>query len=127
MTTLLLLHDNRSTYGSTLDGYRQAPQREWLGILQGKIRGELSAMGEVYLEESCALDPNLLTHRVMLEWTMVNPDALETGCLGNLSMSRDSGVEERQRINKKLDLIQSDRASPSVTDAKKYKDEDQPP
>ena len=95
----------------------KAPQRERLGILQGKVRGELSAMGEVHLEESCVLDPNLLAHLVMLEWTMVNPDALETGCLGNLFIFGDSDVEERQRINKKLDLIQSGGASPSLTDA----------
>ena len=55
----------------------KAPQRERLGILQGKVHGELSAMGEVHLEESCVLDPNLLAHLVRLEWTMVNPDALE--------------------------------------------------
>ena len=79
----------------------KAPQRERLGILQGKVRGELSAMGEVHHEESCVLDPNLLAHIVMLEWTMVNPDALETGCLGNLFIFGDSDVEERQRINKK--------------------------
>ena len=75
-------------------------------------------MGEVHLEESCVLDPNLITHLVMLEWTMVNLDAVETGCLGELIIFWDSDVEERQRINKKLDLIQSGGAIPSLTDAK---------
>ena len=45
------------------------------------------------------------SYLVMLEWTMVNPDALETGCLGNLFIFWDSDVKERQHINKKLDLV----------------------
>ena len=81
------------------------PQREQLGILQGNVHGELSAIEEVHLEESCVLDPNFLIHLVMLEWTMVNPDGIETGCLGNLSILGDSDVDERQRINKKFDII----------------------
>ena len=95
----------------------KAPQRERLGIFQCKVDVELSDMGEVHLEESCDLDANLPTHRVMIEWIMVNPDALETGCLANLFMFGYSDVDEHQRINKKLDQIQSVGIIPSLTDA----------
>ena len=62
----------------------KSPQREGLVILQGKVHSDLSAMGEVHIKESCVLEPNLLTHLVILEWTIVNLDALETGCLGKI-------------------------------------------
>ncbi len=42
------------------------------------------------------------------------PLPLETGCLGNAFLFTDSNVEERQRINKQLQLIQSGGATPSL-------------
>ncbi len=48
---------------------------------------------------------------------MITPDSLETGCLGNAFLFTDSDVQEHQRINKQLQLIQSGGATPSLTDA----------
>jgi hypothetical protein len=48
---------------------------------------------------------------------MIMPDSLETGCLGNAFLFTDLDVEERQRINNQLQLIQSGGATPSLADA----------
>jgi hypothetical protein len=48
---------------------------------------------------------------------MITPNSLKTGCLGNVFLFTDSDVEERQRINKQLQLIQSGGANPSLLDA----------
>ncbi len=86
-------------------------------ILQGKVRGELLTMDAVFLAEEFTVNLNLLTHLTSLQWAMITPDSLETGCLGNAFLFTDSNVEERQRINKQLLLIQSGGATPSLMDA----------
>jgi hypothetical protein len=48
---------------------------------------------------------------------MITSNSLETGCLGNAFLFTDLDVEERQRINKQLQLIQSGGATPSLADA----------
>ena len=94
-----------------------APACDRLMILQGKVRGKLLTMDAVFSAEEFTVDLNLLTHLTSLQWAMITPDSLETGCLGNAFLFTDSDVEERQRINKQLQLIQSGGATPSLTDA----------
>jgi hypothetical protein len=48
---------------------------------------------------------------------MITPNSLETGCLDNAFLVTDSNVEERQRINKQLQLIQSGGTTLSLLDA----------
>jgi hypothetical protein len=86
-------------------------------ILQGKVRGKLLTMDAVFSTEEFTVDPNLLTHLTSLQWVMITPDSLKTGCLGNAFLFPDSNVEECQRINKQLQLIQSGGATLSLTDA----------
>jgi hypothetical protein len=86
-------------------------------ILQGKVRGNLLTMDAVFLAEEFTVDLNLLTHLISLQWAMITPDSLKTGCLGNAFLFTDSDVEERQHINKQLQLIQSGGATKSLTDA----------
>ncbi len=69
-------------------------------ILQGKFSGELLSMDAVFLAEELTVNLNLVTHLTSLQWAMITPDSLETGCLGNDFLFTDSDVEERQRINK---------------------------
>ncbi len=94
-----------------------APARDQLMILQGKIHGELLSMDVVFLAEEFTLDLNLLTHLTSLQWAMISPNSLETGCLGNAFLFTDSDVEECQCINKQLQLIQSRGATLSLLDA----------
>jgi hypothetical protein len=44
---------------------------------------------------------------------MLNPDALETGSLGNAFLFTDSDVETAQGINRQIDFIQQGGATPS--------------
>ncbi len=62
-------------------------------------------MDAVFLAEEFTVDLNLLTHLTSLQWAMITPDSLETSCLGNAFLFTDSNMEERQRINKQLQLI----------------------
>jgi hypothetical protein len=48
---------------------------------------------------------------------MITPNSLETGCLGNAFLFTDFDMEERQPINKQLQLIQSRGAILSLLDA----------
>jgi hypothetical protein len=48
---------------------------------------------------------------------MITPNSLETGCIGNAFLFTDSNVEERQCINKQLQLIQSRGPTRSLSDA----------
>ncbi len=48
---------------------------------------------------------------------MLNPDALETGSLGNAFFFTDSDVETAQGINRQIDFIQQGGATPSYADA----------
>jgi hypothetical protein len=94
-----------------------APACDRLMFLQGKVRGELLSMDDVFLAEKFTVNLNLLTHLTSLQWAMITPDSLKTGCLGNAFLFTDSNVEERQRISKQLQLIQSGGATPSLLDA----------
>ncbi len=95
-------------------------------ILQRKVRGKLLNMDAIFLAEEFTIDLNLLTHLTSLQWAMVSPDFLEMGCLGNALLFTNSDLEESQRINKQLQLIQSRGATPSLTNAQMH-DEGQPP
>jgi hypothetical protein len=100
--------DHLSPHWKVLAG---SPTRDRLMILQGKVRGELLSMDAVFSAEEFTINLNLLMHLTSLQWAMIMPDSLKTGCLGN------ADVEERQRINKQLQLIQSGGATPSLADA----------
>jgi hypothetical protein len=94
-----------------------APACDPLMILQGKVRGKLLSMDAIFSAEEFTVNLNLLTHLTSLQWAMITPNSLETGCLGNAFLFPDSNMEERQRINKQLQLIQSGGATPSLSDA----------
>jgi hypothetical protein len=94
-----------------------APARDRLMILQGKVHGKLLSMDAVFSAEEFTINLNLVTHLISLQWAMITPDSLETDCLGNAFLLTVSDVEERQRINKQLQLIQSGGATPSLLDA----------
>jgi hypothetical protein len=94
-----------------------APARDWLMILQGKSCGKLLSMDAVFSAEEFTINLNLVTHLTSLQWAMITPNSLETGCLGNAFLFTDLDVEERQRINKQLQLIQTGGATPSLMDA----------
>ena len=93
-----------------------ASQKDRLSVLQGAIRKELRSMGDGRLAESYCLNPNLLLNLIMMSWSMVTPDSLETGCLGNLWLFGDTDVEQQQRLMKQLLLIQAGGAAPSLAD-----------
>ncbi len=108
--------DHLSPLWKALSG---APARDRLMILQGKVHaGKLLSMDAVFLAEEFTVDLNLVTHLTSLQWAMIMPDSLETGCLGNAFLFTDLDVEECQRIKKQLQLIQSGGATPSLVDAK---------
>jgi hypothetical protein len=86
-------------------------------ILQGKVHGKLLSMDAAFLAEKFTVDLNLLTHLTSLQWAMITPNSLETGCLGNAFLFTDSNVEERQCINKQFQLIKSGGTTPSLLDA----------
>ncbi len=94
-----------------------ASARDRLMILQTKVRGKLLSMDAVFLAEEFTVDLDLLIHLTSLQWAMITPESLETGCLGNAFLFTDSDVKERQRINKQLQLIQSGGTTPSLLDA----------
>jgi len=52
-----------------------------------------------------------------MKWGMLNPDALESGSLGNAFLFTDSDVEVTQGINRQIDFIQQGGATPSYVDA----------
>jgi hypothetical protein len=86
-------------------------------ILQGKVHGKLLSMDAVFSAEEFTVDLNLLMHLTSLQWAMITPDSLETGCLGNAFLFTDLDVEECHQINKQLQLIQSGGTTPSLADA----------
>ena len=59
----------------------------------------------------------LLTEVTALRWAMLNPDALDTGSLGNAFLFTDSDVETEQGINRQIGFVQSGGAAPSLADA----------
>ena len=93
----------------------QAPAKDRLAILQGKVRNELISLGAVFEQFTVSL--SLLTELTSLRWAMINADALETGSLGNAFLFTDSDVEEMQGLARTIDLIQTGGASPSLADA----------
>jgi hypothetical protein len=94
-----------------------APARDRLMILQGKVCGKFLSMDAIFSAEEFTINLNLLTHLTSLQWAMITPDSLKTGCLGNAFLFTDSNVEEHQRMNKQLQLIQSRGTTPSLLDA----------
>ncbi len=61
--------------------------------------------------------PFLLTQVTSLKWGMLNPNALESGSLGNAFLFTDSDVKTAQGINQQIEFMQQGRAMPSYTDA----------
>ena len=93
----------------------KATAKDRLGIFQGKVANELIAMGATYENYS----PNLflLTELTALRWSMINPDALDTGSLGNAFLFTDSDIEAEQGISRQIGFVQSGGAAPSLADA----------
>lgn len=94
-----------------------AKEKDRLALLQSAVREELVTMGEAYLGESYCPTPRLLANLIAMMWAMVNPDALETGALGNAFLFGDLDVEQQQEIIAILDLVRSGGASPSLADS----------
>jgi hypothetical protein len=77
-------------------------------------------MDAVFLAEEFTVNLYLVMHLTSLQWAMITPNSLKTGCLGNAFLFTDSDVEERQRINEQLQLIQSEGVTPSLADAQSF-------
>ena len=93
----------------------KATAKDRLGIFQGKVANELIAMGAMFEKYTPSL--YLLTEVTALRWAMLNPDALDTGSLGNAFLFTDSDVETEQGINRQIGFVQSGGAAPSLADA----------
>jgi hypothetical protein len=93
----------------------KAPSKDRLTILEGKVSNEFLALGAIYEQFTPSLF--LLTQITSLKWSMLNPDALESGSLGNAFLFTDSDVEAAQGINRQIDFIQQGGATPSYADA----------
>jgi hypothetical protein len=59
----------------------------------------------------------LFTQVTSLKWGMLNPDALESGSLGNTFLFTDSVVETAQGLNRQIEFIQQGGSPPSYADA----------
>jgi hypothetical protein len=79
------------------------------------VANEFLALGAVY--EQFAPSLFLLTQLTSQKWGMLNPDALESGSLGNIFLFTDSDVETTQEINQQIEFIQQGGATPSYGDA----------
>ena len=72
-------------------------------------------MGAVYKKYI----PNLylLTEVTTLHWTMINPDVLDSGSMGNAFLFTNSDVEAEQGISRQIGFVQSGGAAPSLANA----------
>jgi len=93
----------------------KATARDRLGIFQGKVANELIAMGAAF--EKYTPNLYLLTELTALRWSMINPDALDSGSMGNAFLFTDSDVEAEQGISRQIGFVQSGGAAPSLADA----------
>jgi hypothetical protein len=93
----------------------KAPSKDRLRIFEGKVANEFLALGAIY--EQIAPSLFLLTQVTSLKWGMLNPNALETGSLGNAFLFTNSDIKTAQGINRQIDFIQQGGATPSYTDA----------
>jgi hypothetical protein len=93
----------------------KAPAKDRLTIFEGKVANEFLALGAIYEQFTPSLF--LLTQITSMKWGMLNPDALESGLLGNAFLFTDSDVEVAQGINRQIDFIQQGGATPSYADA----------
>ncbi len=93
----------------------KTPSKDWLGIFKGKGANKFLALGAIYKQFAPSLI--LLMQVTSLKWGMLNPDALETGSLGNAFLFTNSDVETAQGINQRIDFIQQGGAMPSYAGA----------
>ncbi len=93
----------------------KANSKDRLGIFQGKVQNELTAMGSMFERYIPTL--GFLTNVTALCWTMNNPDALDSGSMANAFLFTDSDVEEEQSISRQIGFVHSGGAAPSLTDA----------
>ena len=93
----------------------KANAKDRLGIFQGKVANEFIALGAMY--EKYTPNLYLLTEITSLRWSMINPDALDSGSLGNVFLFTDSDVEAEQGLSRQIGFIQSGGAAPSLADA----------
>jgi hypothetical protein len=95
--------------------WAKAPAKDRLNIFEGKAANEFFALGTIY--EQFTPSFFLLTQITSMKWGMLNPDALESGSLGNAFLFTDSDVELAQGVNRQIDFIQQGGATPSYADA----------
>ncbi len=93
----------------------KAPAKDRLTIFKGKVANEFLVLGAIYEQFTPSLF--LLTQIMSMKWGMLNPDALESGSLGNAFLFTDSDVEVTQGINRQIDFIQQGGATPLYADA----------
>ncbi len=67
--------------------WAKAPAKDWLTIFKGKVANEFFALGAIYEQFTPSLF--MLTQITLLKWGMLNPDALESGSLGNAFLFTD--------------------------------------
>jgi hypothetical protein len=92
-----------------------APSKDWLTIFEGKVANKFLTLGAIYEQFTPSLF--LLTQVTVLKWGMLNPDALESGSLGNAFLFTDSDIKTAQSINRQINFIQQGSATPSYMDA----------
>ncbi|KAL3816142.1 hypothetical protein ACHAXA_001629 [Cyclostephanos tholiformis] len=95
--------------------WAKAPAKDRLTIFEGKVANEFFSLGAIYEQFTPSLF--MLTQITSLKWGMLNPDALETGSLGNAYLFTDTDVELAQGVNRQIDFIQQGGATPSYADA----------
>ncbi len=95
--------------------WAKAPAKDRLNIFEGKVANEFFALGALYEQFTPPLF--LLTQITSMKWGMLNPDALESGSVGNAFLFTDSDVESAQGVNRQIDFIQQGGATPSYADA----------
>jgi hypothetical protein len=78
----------------------KAPAKDRLTIFKGKVPNEFLAFGAIYEQLTPSLF--LLTQVTSMKWGMLNPDALESGLLGNAFLFTDLDVEVAQASIGKL-------------------------
>jgi hypothetical protein len=78
----------------------KAPTKSRLTIFKGKVANEFLALGAIY--EQFASSLFLLTQVTSLKWGMLNPDALESGLLGNAFLLRTQTSRRRRGSTNKL-------------------------
>ena len=95
--------------------FSNAKSEERLSLFQGRIQSKLCRMGEHYLDYEPAA--SFVKKLTAVDWIMHNTDSLKAGSLCNLFNYTDSDIDELQRQNQAINLVQAGTGSISLVDA----------